>query len=312
MTIGLLPASSRAMLEPRLPDWMDALWWENPDHLVELSPQAEIGWFDLFDKPPALEALRRASGLKWLNTAFAGVDWMPLPDLQQRGVTLTCGSGLTAIAVAEFAVMSMLAFARGYADIVRSHDRHEWLDIPTRTRELAGSRALVLGYGAIGQAVGRMLNGFNVEVVPVRSKSGEGALGPDEWRGQIGDFDWIVLAMPGTPDTAGMIDAEILAAMKSNAVIVNVARADIIDQIALAEALRAGDIGGAILDLTDPEPLPPEHYLWDVPNAHVTMHMAGLPTPASRQRAADRFLDNCNNWKAGTAMIAQVDLKRGY
>lgn len=312
MTCAVLPASSRPMLEARIPDWLNVLWWESPDQLVELAPQAEIGWFDLFDKPPALEALRRATGLKWLNSAFAGVDWMPLKDLHQRGVALTCGSGLNANAVAEFAVMSMLAVARGYADIVRGQDKHEWLEWPPATRELAGSRALVMGYGAIGQAVGRMLTGFNVDVVPVRSKSGEGALGPDEWRAQIGNFDWIVLAMPGTPDTAGMIGADILAAMKADAVIVNVARADILDQSALANALRAGQIGAAILDLTDPEPLPPEHELWDVPNAHITMHLAGMPTPASRQRAADRFIENCANWQSGEPMIAQVDLLRGY
>ncbi|GAA0281877.1 D-2-hydroxyacid dehydrogenase [Alteraurantiacibacter aestuarii] len=312
MTCAVLPALVRPLMAGRIPDWLDVLWWETGEQLVEYAPQAEFGWFDMFDKTAPMEAIRRATDLKWLSSAFAGVDWLPLADLQKRGVVLTNGSGLNANAVAEFAVMSMLAVARGYADIVRGQDRHQWIDLPTKSRELAGSRALVMGYGAIGQAVGRMLAGFNVEVVPMRSQSGEGVLGPDDWRAQIGDFDWIVLAMPGTAETAGMIDADVLAAMKDDAVLVNVARADIIDQDALCAALRARQIGAAILDLTDPEPLPPDHDLWDVPGAHITMHMAGMPTPASRQRAADRFLANCAHWHAGEPLIAQVDLLRGY
>jgi phosphoglycerate dehydrogenase-like enzyme len=301
------------MLEGRLPPEIEPLWWADGDELVAQAPQAEIGWFDMFDKTAPKRAVADAGGLKWLNTIFSGVDWMPLPDLQRRGVLLTNGSGLTANLVAEFALMMMLAFARNHAAIVRAADRHEWLaSVPLVSRELAGSRALILGYGEIGRTIDRMLRGFRVETMAVRRKSGDGTLGPDEWRGQLHTFDWVVLALPGTPETRGIFDATTLAAMKEDAVLVNVARADIVDQEALVRLLHAGKLGGAILDLTDPEPIPPDHPLWDAPNCHVTMHQAGLPTQSTRRAAAERFLANCGHFLRGEKLVAQVDLTLGY
>lgn len=306
LTTAVLPVRLRPLLDGRLPQWLAPLWWDTPDMLVDLAPQAEIGWFDLHVKPPALAAIAAAPRLRWLNTSYAGVDWMPLADMHARGVALTCGSGLTAVQVAEFAVMGMLAIAKDYPAVVRAQDRHEWLAVPPGTRELSGSRALVLGYGAIGQAIGRMLAGFGVDVVPVRGSV------PCDWRAELGTFDWIVLALPGTPDTCGIIGQAEIAAMSRDAVLVNFARADCIDQPALVAALREGRIAGAMLDLTDPEPLPPDHDLWIVPNAHITMHLSGIPTPASQRRAAERFLANCLRFHAGDPLEAQVDLLRGY
>lgn len=311
-TAAVLPAYLQPLIESRLPDWAEPHWWNTPQELEALAPLAEIGWFDVHVKAPALRAIASANRLRWLSSAYAGVDWMPLDDLHRRGVQLTGGSGLTAGAVAEFAVMGMLAIAKDYRAVVRAQDAHHWLAQPPGTRELAGSRALVLGYGKIGQAIGRMLAGFGVEAVPVRSQSSAGALGPDEWRGQIGTFDWIVLALPGTADTCGIIGAAELAAMKPDAVLINFARADCVDQNALIAALKDRQIAAAMLDLTDPEPLPPDHPLWQVENAHITMHLSGMPTPASRQRAAERFLLNCGRFAAGQPLEAQVDLLRGY
>lgn len=312
MTTALLPASYRKLLEAELPDWLEPLWWDDGEALVALAPQAEIGWFDMFGKDAPLAAVAAARDLQWLNTAFAGVDWLPLANLRERGVTLSCGSGLNANAVAEFAVMALLAEARGFADLVRAQDRKQWAGWPSRMRELAGTRALVMGYGEIGSGIGRMFAGFGVAVTPMRRSGADGALGPGEWRDRLGTFDWVVLALPGTPETAGMIDAEALAAMKRDAVLVNVGRADTLDQQALAAALHAGELGGAILDLTDPEPLPPEHSLWDCPNIRITMHQAGLPTPAMRATTAQRFIANCARWHAGQPLIAEVDLALGY
>ena len=306
MTIAVLPERVRALLEGRLPDWIEPLWWDTPGALADLAVQAEIGWFDLHEKAVPLQAIAGAQGLRWLNTNYAGVDWMPLGELERRGVQLTCGSGLTAIQVAEFAVMGMLAMAKDYREVVRAQDRQEWLAVPPGTRELTGSRALLLGNGAIGQAIGRMLGGFGVDCVPISSRT------TLDWRAQLGTFDWIVLALPGTPETAGIIGAAELAAMKADAMVVNFARADCIDQPALIGALRDGRIAGAMLDLTDPEPLPPGHELWTVPNTHITMHLSGIPTAASQRRAADRFLANCARFNAGEPLEATVDLQRGY
>jgi phosphoglycerate dehydrogenase-like enzyme len=296
----------RELVAHLLPRWVEARWWTTSEELVALAPTAEIGWFDLHYKPPVLASIASAQGLRWLNTAYAGVNWLPLAELERRGVALTCGRGLTATAVAEFAVMTMLAVAKGYPAVVRAQDRGEWLEHAPGTRELAGSRALILGQGAIGQAIDRMLQGFGVETVTVRRKDGRG------WQARLDEFDWIVLALPGTAETRGLIGAAELMAMKREAVLVNFARADIVDQDALTDALRDKHIAAAVLDVTDPEPLPPGHPLWSLDNAHVTMHLSGIPTPASLQRAAERFARNCERFRRGEPLEAQVDLKLGY
>ena len=305
-TAAVLDARLRAALEPRLPEWLEAHWWGSPAELVALAPEAEIGWFDLHTKPPVLAAVASAHKLRWLNTSYAGVDWLPLAELRDRGVALTCGTGLTAGQVAEFAVLAMLAVAKDYPAVVRAQDRHEWLGVPPGTRDLLGSRALILGHGAIGQAIERALEGFGVEVCAVARQR------PRTWRSLIGTFAWVVLAVPATPETRGMIGPAELAAMKPEAVLVNFARADCVDQPALAEALRDRRIAAAVLDLTDPEPLPPDDPLWSLGNAHITMHLSGIPTAASQARAAERFLRNCERFRAGQPLEAAVDLERGY
>jgi phosphoglycerate dehydrogenase-like enzyme len=305
-TAAVLDARLRPALEQHLPDWLEPNWWSSPEELVALAPVAEIGWFDMHEKDAPLAAIEAAAGLRWLNTSYTGVDWMPLADLHRRGIALTCGSGLTTQQVAEFALLAMLAVAKDYPAVVRAQDRHEWLGAAPGTRDLAGSRVLILGHGAIGQAIERALEAFGVEVTAVSSHR------PRNWRSQIGTFDWIVLAVPGTPETRGMIGGAELAGMNPQAVLVNFARADCVDQDALVAALRDGRIAAAVLDLTDPEPLPPSHPLWSLDNAHITMHLSGIPTPASQARAAERFLRNCERFRAGEPLEAQVDLARGY
>jgi len=304
--IAVLPARMRALVEPLLPEWVDARWWSSADELASLAPAAEIGWFDLHEKAGPLGAVAAAGGLRWLNTAYAGVDWLPLVELERREVALTCGKGLTATSVAEFAVMTMLTVAKNFPAVVRAQDRGEWLGDAPGTRELAGSKALILGQGAIGQAIDRILIGFGVATEAVRRGSGSG------WKARLGEFDWIVLALPGTPATRGLIGRAELAAMKREAVLINFARADIVDEAALIDALRAKRIAAAVLDVTDPEPLPPDHPLWSLDNAHLTMHLSGIPTPASLRRAAERFARNCEHFRNGEPLEARVDLKLGY
>jgi len=304
--IAILPGRMRALVEPLLPEWVEARWWNTAADLAALAPAAEIGWFDLHEKAAPLAAVEAAAGLRWLNTAYAGVDWLPLAELARRGVALTCGKGLTATSVAEFAVMTMLTVAKDFPAVVRARDRGEWLGDAPGTRELAGSKALILGQGAIGQAIDRILTGFGVATEAVSRRSGSG------WKARLDQFDWIVLALPGTAETRGLIGRVELAAMKREAVLVNFARADIVDEPALLDALRDKRIAAAVLDVTDPEPLPPGHPLWALDNAHLTMHLSGIPTPASLRRAAERFARNCEHFRNAEPLEARVDLKLGY
>jgi len=312
MTVAVLPGFARPVLEPLLPEWIEARWWLTPEELHALAPEAEIGWFDMHVKPPMLEAVALAQKLKWLNSVYAGLDFLPLEELQQRGVILTNGTGLTAIQVSEFAVLGMLAIAKNYPAVVRAQDKREWLNAAPGIRDLAGSKALILGYGAIGQAIGQQLRGFGVEVVPARRHGGIGVLTPAEWPARIGEFDWIILALPGTTETEGLIGAKEFAAMKREAVLLNFARANVVDQDALVEALREKRIYAAMLDVTDPEPLPTDHPLWELDNAHITMHLSGIPTPQSMQRAVERFAANCERYRKGEPLEPQFRAVLGY
>ncbi|OJW75006.1 MAG: D-2-hydroxyacid dehydrogenase [Sphingomonadales bacterium 63-6] len=311
-TIAVLPGLARPMLEARLPEWIEPRWWHSVEELHALAPEAEIGWFDMHHKPPLLEAVALAKGLKWFNSVYAGLDFLPMDEMRARGVQLTNGTGLTDIQVSEFVVLGMLAIAKNYPAIVRAQDRHEWLSAAPGIRDLAGSRALILGYGAIGRKIGEKLTGFGVDVVPVRRHAAQGALTPDQWRARIGEFDWIVLTVPGTPETEGMIGPAEIAAMKPEAVLVNFARANVVDQAALTDALKHRRIFAAMLDVTDPEPLPPDHVLWDLDNAHITMHLSGIPTPQSMLRGAIRFVENCERYRKGEPLEPRFDPVLGY
>ncbi len=310
--ITVLNALLKPMIGNQLPAWAEVRWYANKDEALALADQAEIGWFDMHSKHDMTAIFERATKLKWLNSVYAGVDSFPLDLLAQRGVVLTNGAGINAIPIAEYVVMLMLAYAKGYREVVRAQDRHEWLRDSPGKRELYGSQALILGYGAIGQAVEARLAAFGVEVTKVRRSSGPGTLGPDEWRAQLGQFDWIVLAVPATAATEHMIGASELAAMKSDAVLVNIARGSVIDQAALLEALGEGRIGGALLDVTTPEPLPAEHPLWALENAQVTMHLSGRAQNLMFQRSVERFLINLGRYHRGEPMAPMVDYAAGY
>ena len=312
MTVAVLSALARPLLEPRLPAWVEPRWYATTEELYELAPEAEIGWFDLYKKEDMAEAIRRAEKLKWLNSIYAGVDGFPLEVMRERGVTFTNGAGINAITIAEYVVMGMLTVAKGYREVVRAQDRHEWLmDSPGKV-ELAGSRALLLGYGAIGQLIDARLAAFEVEVVKVRRTPGPGTLGPEEWRARLGDFDWVILAVPATPDTDAMIGAAELAAMKPSAVLINIARGAVVDQEALIAALAEKRLAAAFLDVTTPEPLPADDPLWNLPNAHVTMHLSGRAQDKMFARSVERFLANLDLWHRGEPVEPQVDLALGY
>tara|TARA_Y100000758_G_scaffold5314_2_gene4521 strand:+ start:2107 stop:3069 length:963 start_codon:yes stop_codon:yes gene_type:complete len=312
MTKAALSAMIRPLVEPRLPEWVEPLWFTSKEQALDFAPQAEIGWFDLNEKEPMIEIVRAATNLKWLNSIYAGLDFMPLDVLRERGVVVTNGVGINAITIAEYVVMLMLSHAKGYRDVVRAQDRHEWLRDSPGKRELSGERVLLLGMGAIGSLIKTRLEAFDMTVVPVRRSGADGALRPGEWRQKLGEFDWVVLAVPSTPETKHMIGALELAAMRPNGVLVNIARGDVVDQEALVSALKEEKIEAALLDVTDPEPLPEDHPLWELGNAQVTMHLSGRAQTKMFQRSADRFIENLERWHKGEPVQPQLDLELGY
>jgi len=310
---AVLPAIARPLLEAKLPSDLDVAWFTSPEEAKAMIADAEIAWVDMQPTTHVAEAIRAAGPtLKWVSTIYAGLDAFPLDLLRERDVTLTNGVGINAIAVAEYAVMGVLVAAKRFDEVLRAQDRREWpKDAPGKV-ELADTRALVIGLGAIGQLIGKRLAAFGVEVTGVTRSGRDGTLTPGAWRARLGEFDWVVLAAPSTDDTKALIGADELAAMKPSAWLINIARGDMIDDDALLAALTAQQIGGAFLDPTNPEPLPADHPLWRAPNCVITMHLSGRSQTKMFQRAAALFLENLAAYRDGRAMRNVADLDAGY
>lgn len=309
---AVLPVLARPLLEPHLPASLDIAWFASPEQARAMIADADIAWVDM--QPPSETAAAIAAGqrLKWVSTIYAGVDAFDLPRLKALGATLTNGAGINAVAVAEYAVMGMLVAAKRYDQVVRQADRQEWTIAAPGTLELEDTSALIVGYGTIGQLIGDRLRAFGVAVTGVTRTGRDGTLTPDQWRGRIGDFDWIVLAAPATADTHALIGADEIAAMKPGGWLINMARGDMVDQDALIAALTARRIAGAFLDTVTPEPLPAGHPLWTTPNAIHSMHLSGRSQTRMFQRGAALFLRNLSAFLAGNPLQNRVDLDAGY
>jgi phosphoglycerate dehydrogenase-like enzyme len=309
--IAVLPAYMRGLLEARLPDWVDARWVADAAAVMPAMAGAEIAWLDLADVDRNA-AVRETPSLIWLFTYSAGLDGFDLQLMASRGVVLTNGPGMTSAAVAEYAVLGMLTAAKRYDEVVRLRDRRQWTEETPGRGELEGARALIVGYGAVGRAIGRRLAGFDVAVTGVTRTGRDGALGPDQWRDRLGEFDWVVLAAPVTGETQSMIGAAELAAMKPTAWLVNFGRGALVDQRALLEALRGRVIAGAFLDVTTPEPLPADDPVWTQENCLLSMHLSGRSQTSLLPRAVDLFLANLEAHRQGAPMRNVVDLVAGY
>ncbi|WP_033922762.1 D-2-hydroxyacid dehydrogenase [Sphingomonas sp. 37zxx] len=309
---AVLPALARPLLEPHLPDSIDPHWFTTRADAQAHIADADIAWVDMQNPLDSAAVTALGQRLQWLFTLRAGVDAYDTGLLKQRGTVMTNGTGINAVAVAEYAVLGILAAAKRYDEVVRLADARAWPIAAPGTVELAGSSALIIGYGTIGRLIGDRLAAFGVAVTGVTRSGRYGTLTPDGWKPHIAEFDWIVLAAPSTGATAALLGAPEFTAMKRSAWLINMARGDMIDQPALIEALTARRIAGAFLDTVDPEPLPADHPLWSTPNALHSMHLSGRSQTTMFPRAAALFLENLAAFLAGKPMRNVVDLQAGY
>ncbi|MBO9574145.1 MAG: D-2-hydroxyacid dehydrogenase [Sphingobium sp.] len=297
-----------------LPAEVEARYFSSNEEAIALAPQADVFWVDQFtlkDPPDAAIAATRA---RWLHTTLAGLSNIPVDLARERGATVTKGTGLTSNAVADYGLMGVLMLAKRVDQIVRAQDRREWLAFPPCNDDLDGANALIIGYGAIGSRLGDRLKGCGMKVIGVRRAAdpANGILAADEWRARLGDFDYVILAAPETQSTTHMIGAAEFAAMKPGARFLNIARGAMVDQDALLAAMKSGHLAAAFIDVTDPEPLPADHPLWDAPNTIITMHMSGRGNLPTLTRAAERFAANVRRFLAGEPLEAVADLDQGY
>jgi phosphoglycerate dehydrogenase-like enzyme len=265
-----------------------------------------VVWLDWRrDRFPALP-----SGVRWVQLPSAGVEsWMPA--IERDGPVFTSAAGVYAVPVAEHALGLLLAGVRGLATYARATS---WLEGDDRTLE--GSTVAIVGAGGIGRALIGMLGPHDVEVIAVtrRGQPVPGVtrtLAADGLAGVWSQADHFVIAAPATGATRHLVGAEQLRAMPHHAWIVNVARGTLVDTDALVAALHAGEIGGAALDVTDPEPLPDGHPLWSAPNALITPHVAN-PPGAMMRHLAERVRENVRRFAAGEELVAPIDPEAGY
>ncbi len=247
--------------------------------------------------------LSHAESLELFACAFAGTDHLPMETLLERGVVVTNAGGIHVPGIAEQAVGYMLVFARNLHEGIRRQERREWRHF--QSGELAGSTATVVGQGSIGTAVVERLNAFGARTLAVRHTPSKGGpadevvgYDPEAVHSVLARSEYVVLACPLTDRTENLIDRAALATLPPKAVVVNVARGGIVDTDALTAAVQRNDIGGAALDVTDPEPLPADHELWGFGNVLITPHTGGH-NPQHWPRLADVVADNVRALEAG-------------
>ncbi len=257
-------------LEPVLVDTADRATWPTSARAVVTAGESPEG---------VLDVVEAVTGVEVVQTLSAGVEnWLGrLP----HGVSLVNGRGAHGGATAEWAVTALLAIRRGIPGFVRQQDRHEWNEVASPG--LQGAQVLVVGAGDLGEQTRRRLDGFGCTVTLVARTGRDGARGVDELPDLLPGADAVVLVVPLTDDTRGMVDAAFLGRLKDGAVLVNAARGQVVDTDALLAELLTGRLQAA-LDVTEPEPLPADHPLWDAPGLLVTPHVGGN-TAGSDERA---------------------------
>jgi phosphoglycerate dehydrogenase-like enzyme len=231
--------------------------------------------------PGLCELLPQMTALRVLQTLSAGVDWL-LPSVSP-GVRICDASGARDAAVAEWVLAAILSSTKLLGEL-RDRQRERRWDW-SEPGDLAGSTVMILGYGSIGSAVEARLAPFEVDLVRVARRARPGVHAVDELPELLGLADVLVVLLPLTPATNRLLDADLLARLPPGALLVNAARGAILDTSALLELLRSGHLRAA-LDVTDPEPLPPDHPLWDTPGVLITPHLAGDSPMAERSAFA--------------------------
>jgi phosphoglycerate dehydrogenase-like enzyme len=268
-----------------------------------------VVWTDARDAGELRSLLDAHPQVRWVQLPWAGIE--PFVDVLDHDRLWTCGKGVYAEPVAEHALALALAGMRGVTGYAR---RTSWSG--PAGRNLLGGRVTILGGGEITRCLVRLLRPFGAHLTVVRRhpRPLDGVaevVGQDELLTALRGSDLVVLALALTPETDRIVDAEALAALPDHAWIVNVARGRHVDTDALVEALRAGTIGGAALDVTDPEPLPDGHPLWSLPNAVVTPHVGNTPE-MGRVLLAARVRENVQRFAAGRELLGPVHVELGY
>ena len=259
---------------------------------------------------PRPEMMRGAASLKWFQTMWAGTE--EYSGFLPQGALFTSSSGSNSRSVAEHMLTSLLAVCRRLPAYLDSQRSHVWKDEgPMKT--ILGGTVLVAGAGHVGSDFAKLCQGLGAKTIGLkRTVSGpvEGfdqVQAMDQLDALLPQADVVALALPHSPQTAGLMDARRIALMKDDAVLISAGRGSVLDQEALAAAMRGGKLWGAALDVATPEPLPSESPLWDVSNLLLTPHVAGgMRLEITRRRCVEMAQENLRRYLAGEALVNLV------
>jgi phosphoglycerate dehydrogenase-like enzyme len=265
------------------------------------------------------ELLLRMPHLRWYQQWGAGADWLlRYPEAANLDFVLTNASGVHAVPISEHIIGMLLMFSRGLHRAVRAQATHTWRRPEySEVFELAGKTMLLIGVGAIGERTALLASALGMRVEGIRNHPEHGVAhvaemyAPDQLHERLAHADVVVLTVPLSQATRGLVGAAELRAMKPAAYLVNIGRGGTVDETALCQALNEGWIAGAALDVFEKEPLPPDSPLWTMENIIITGHYAGA-TPKYDRRAFDIFLDNLRRYRDGTPLRNEVDKQAGY
>ncbi len=278
------------------------------------------------------DLMQRAPHLKWVQLLSAGADHA-MGALNSPNIPMTTASGIHATPIAEYTIASMLAYAHKFHLMVRAQLRHEWLrsGFPGTVEELRGKTLGIIGYGSIGRETARLAKALGMRVLALKRDPAahpdpgwcpaglgdpEGLIpekffGPEQRAEILHESDYITVTLPLTEHTRKFIGSREISAMRPSAYIVNIGRGEVIDEKALIDALKAGKIGGAGLDVFEKEPLPKESPIWDIESVILTPHMSGA-NRGYMDKACALFADNLRRFSAGQPLLNVVDRQLGY
>jgi len=263
--------------------------------------------------PVDWEGVVRRGRLQWIQSSAAGMDHCLMPAVIESDIVVTSASGVLADQVAEHTIGLLIAWCRSLPRFFRAQQHREFIRRPTR--DLTGHTVGIVGFGGVGRRLAELLSVFKVRILatdmfPVDKPDYVEALWPaDRLDEMLPQVDVLVLSLPLSESTRGMFDRGVLAKLKPGALLANMARGPLVVEADLAAALDEGRLAGAVLDVTDPEPLPPSSTLWDRPNVIITPHVAGQA--AWRIDAmTDLFCRNLRRWQTGRPLINLLANKR--
>lgn len=276
---------------------------------------AELAGAEIFFGYQPPDVFTDANQLKWIQSTSAGMDHLMNVGFETRGILVTNASGVHAAQVAETAWAHTLSLARSIPTFVRQQDQAIWQW--SSLHDLFGATCGIIGLGGIGRYYARVAAAFGMKIVAVdKFPTNKPDFVNELWRLerlkdllQISDF--VLISCPATDETQNLIATDELSCMKPSAILINIARGGIVNEVALVEALRSGRLAAAGLDVCSTEPLPPDSVLWRTSNLLITPHCAGLSHHRVR-RLTDFFCDNLLRYKSGTPLRNLVDLSRGY